>query len=184
MVGQHTRIRSWLNRLLAVVIFGSGKDILKPKKNGRSIWIFLDWLDFFFFSFADRLDSKVFFRGRNVKTASGRVRSRGERKIVAFFQRHEVQFRYEPSLVLGKKELHPDFFLPEHNVYVEFWGMAYDNPRYRAIMKLKKGLYQKHHIPVVSLFPRHLRNLEKYFPNLLEKITGRTITLGNNKGGE
>lgn len=176
-------IRCWLERLDAIVIYGAGRDILKPKKDGTAVKYFLNWLDFSFLSFLDRIDARIFFRGRNVRTPMGRVRSRGERKIVAFFQKHEIQFRYEPSLVLGKVELHPDFFLPEYQVYVEFWGVAYDNPRYRANMKLKKKLYKKHGILVVSLYPKHLANLENQFPNLLEKVTGRTIALENNKGG-
>ncbi len=183
MIGLLTKIHYWLERLDSVVIHGAGKDILKPKKEGAAVKYFVNWLDFYILSLLDRIDARVFFKGRNVRTPVGRVRSRGERKIVVFFQEHGIQFRYEPLLVLGKVELHPDFFLPDYQVYVEFWGMAYDNPRYRANMKLKKELYQKHHVPLISLFPRHLSNLERKFPNLLAKITGSEITLEKNKGG-
>jgi hypothetical protein len=101
-----------------------------------------------------------------------------------FFQKHGIQFTYEPLLVLGKVKLHPDFFLPEYGVYVEFWGMAYISPRYRAIMRLKKKLYKRHGIKVVSLFPEHLADLESKFPNQLKKITGKPVTLNISKGGE
>jgi len=170
-------IRRRLERLNAVVIHGAGQDIRKPKKDSGAFEYFLDWLYFSWLSFLDRIDSRIFFRSRTVRTSAGRVRSRGERKIVAFFQKHGIRFKYEPSLLLGKVKLHPDFLLLEYQVYVEFWGAAYDNPEYRAKMKLKKELYRKHGIPVISLYPRHLANLEKHFPNLLEKITGRTIPL-------
>lgn len=179
-----TDIRQWLNRLDAIVIYGAGKDIRKPKKESRALTYFLDWLDFEVLSFLDSVDSRIFFKGRTVRTHAGRVRSRGERRIVAFFRKHKIRFKYEPELVLGKVKLHPDFYLPEYKTYLEFWGMVLISPKYRAIMKIKKKLYEKHGIPVVSLLPKHLNDLEKNFSRLLEQTTGKSIDLAlTQKGG-
>lgn len=175
------RARKLLDRLDIFVIFGGGKDILKPKKTGKPVVDFLEWIDYHVLLLLDKIDTRFIFKGRAVRTEVGRVRSRGERKIVHFFLQNGIRFAYEPLLVLGGKELHPDFYLPQFGVYVEFWGMADISQRYRGIMQAKKRLFTKHQIPVVSVYPRHLNDLQKAFPALLEKATGKPFL---SKGGD
>lgn len=167
-------IKRLLDKIDGQVIYGGGKDIIKPKKTGSRIIDFLTWLDFIVFSFLDRLDTRVIFRGKSVRTEKGRVRSRAEKKIVAFFEKHNIHYVYEPKLILDGVKLHPDFFLPEHGIYVEFWGMINESQRYRKTMQLKMSLYKKNNIPIVSLYPRHIKNLEKFFPLLCKKVMDRS----------
>lgn len=162
-----------LDRIDGFVFFGAGKDILKPKKSGRRIADFLNWLDYVFFSFLDYLDTKYIFKGRAIRTLKGRVRSRSERKLVAFFDNSKIKYVYEKVLVLGGIKLHPDFYLPEHDVYVEFWGKADSDARYQRNMRQKKAVYRKYQVPLISIYPRHLKSIGSEFPVLFKNATGR-----------
>lgn len=165
-------IKTLLDQAYGQIIRGGGKDIIKPKKTGSRVVDFLNWFDFIVFSFLDSLDTYVMFKGRSIRTEKGRVRSRAEKKIVIFFEKHNISYVYEPKLTLNNIRLHPDFFLPQYGIYVEFWGMINESQVYRKTMKLKKRLYRKNNIPVISLYPRHIKNLEKCFPLLFHKATG------------
>jgi len=163
-----------LDRLDAELFCGAGADIRKPKKGTNKIVYFLAWLDYSVFSFLERVDTKNLFRGRGIPTESGRVRSRAERRLANFFKNQGIDYEYESTLSLEGKEFSPDFYLPDYGVYVELWGLADSDKRYQKTMSLKKALYKKHLIPVISIYPRHLSNLPKVFPKLLEKITTNT----------
>ena len=170
-------IVSALEKIDAIIFFGAGRDILKPKNKGNILCNALGRLDYFFFTFLDSLDAKIFFKGRRVRTAKGRVRSRGERKITQFFDRRGIAYAYERQIVLDGITLNPDFYLPGYNVYVEFWGMADFSLRYQRIMSLKKALYRKHAVPIISIYPRHIAKLDNVFANLFQKATGKTLSL-------
>lgn len=164
-----------LDKLDAVVFFGAGQDILKPKKQDKRLSYFFDWLDYHFFKLLDHIDTRILFNGRAVRTESGRVRSRYERKMINFFEENDIRYVYEPLLVLGKAKLHPDFYLPDYKVYVEFWGMADFSPSYRIYMARKLKLYSKHNVPLISIYPRHLKDIRKSFFQLLERTIGKNI---------
>ena len=48
-------------------------------------------------------------------------------------------------------QIRPDFYLPEYDVYIEYWGM--DTPRYKAGMHLKQDLYMHAGKKLISLYP-------------------------------
>ena len=77
--------------------------------------------------------------------------------------------------MLDGREIKPDFYLPDYQVYVEFWGMADISFRYQKTMALKKALYKRNSIIVVSIYPRHLKGLENNFPKLFNEATGRDL---------
>jgi hypothetical protein len=162
-----------LDKLDAVVFSGAGQDVLKPKKQGKWISYFFDWLDYHFFKLLDYIDTKFIFKGRAVRTKTGRVRSRYERKMINFFEESNIEYVYEPLLVLGGIKLHPDFYLPRYKIYVEFWGMADFSPSYQRYMARKLRLYKKHNVPLISIYPRHLKDIRKSFFELLEKTNGK-----------
>jgi len=171
----------WFKRLRWIAVFyrkilhGAGQDILKPRPSGKKVADSLNWLDYYVMTFLDWIDTRVFFGGKRVRTLRGRVRSFGERRVTRYFDKCQFDYVYERPLVLDGITVHPDFYLPKFDVYVEFWGFADYDVRYRKTMRLKKKLYAKHGISVISLYPKHIRNLEKVFPDLLQKATGRDI---------
>ena len=50
------------------------------------------------------------------------VKSRSERRIADYFDRFNVKYVYEPTL--DGIYARPDFYLPDYDVYVEFWGLT------------------------------------------------------------
>jgi hypothetical protein len=161
------------------VFLGAGHDILKPKKKKSTIRLWFDMLDYTVLKNLDKVDTKVFFGNRRVPTSRGRVRSLGERRVIKFFDKHSLRYVYEKKLVLGRVTLHPDFYLPDHKVYVEFWGMVDISARYRGIMAAKKRLFEKHGIPVISIYPRDFKRLQSVFQKRFKEVTGRNITLSS-----
>lgn len=79
-----------------------------------------------------------------LQTESGvKVRSKYERRCADFFTRHEVKFQYEPQILLGGRQFRPDFFLPEHELFVEICGYGH-MPHYRDRVRQKQELYEQH----------------------------------------
>ncbi|MEI7724651.1 MAG: ATP-dependent helicase [Bacteroidota bacterium] len=48
-----------------------------------------------------------------------KVRSKSEQYIADWFYRHSIRYEYEPLLNVKDFAFHPDFFIPEANVYLE-----------------------------------------------------------------
>ena len=168
------RTKRALDKLDAVVLFGAGRDIKKPKRNNGWMLYLIHWIKYGFWKILDKIDTKFLFRGRTVRTKKGRVRSRCERKLVDFFEDSNIRYIYEPLLVLDGKKLHPDFYLQDYRIYVEFWGMVDSSLVYQRYMARKLKLYKKHNVPMISLYPRHLKDIRTNFPLLLKKATEQT----------
>lgn len=86
------------------------------------------------------------------------VRSRAESQIADFLFQHDISYVYEPEITLGTQTLHPDFYLLDEDVYLEYWGLVPD-PRYVEKMWKKLNLYQAFQIRVISLFQGDLSHL-------------------------
>ncbi len=125
---------------------------------------------------AEDTATKILFRGKRIQSSGGRVSSVGEKLILEYFIAHGIAYAYEDEVEHRGITLKPDFFLPEHNVYVEHWGKADLDRDYRANVARKMALYSEKGETVVSLYPRHVKDiesLEKGFPKAFEKATGR-----------
>lgn len=58
--------------------------------------------------------------GKFYTTLNGtRVRSKSEQFIADWLYRHSIRFEYEPLLNVKDFEFHPDFFIPDANLYLE-----------------------------------------------------------------
>lgn len=64
-------------------------------------------------------------------------------------------------LKLGKRILHPDFWLPRKNAYIEYWGMVDKDPGYKKEMKGKQALYASHGVRVIYLYPSHFKKFKE-----------------------
>ena len=110
------------------------------------------------------------------------VKSIGEKKIADYFNRNNINYVYEKevrtrSIFLGKKISNPDFYLPDYNVYVEYWGLVNaDDYRTRTnyvrTMKYKMAKYHQNKIRFVSIYPDNLDNLDWIFRAKFRKVTG------------
>lgn len=167
-------ITSALNALDRIVFSfirgGNRRHPMRRTGNG-----FLNWLNrnkYALLKLLDKLDTKFCYSGKSVRTSSGiRVRSKAERRIAELLDSCCIPYRYEHPITIDGIKLHPDFFLPNEDVYIEFWGMPRYGKYYRT-MKKKKHLYSKHGIKVIHLYPKDMSKLEKRLATLYKEATG------------
>ena len=89
------------------------------------------------------------------------VRSRSEKAIADWFYRNGVRYVYEyPAFdSRGRRVGVPDFYLPDFDVYVEYWGLAGADRGYDKRMARKTERYFRNGVRVVSLYPGDLHDL-------------------------
>jgi len=114
-------------------------------------------------TFCDRCFDEVFLQRRNFDTkvelqktitakAGTLVQSDGERLIADWLTAHRIAYRYDERYrILSGHAIRPDFYLPELDLYIEYWGM--DTADYKIGMLKKQQLYQQEGKRLVSLHP-------------------------------
>ncbi len=112
--------------------------------------------------FCDKCFDEVYLERRNmdtkielnktITTRSGTlVQSDGERVIAEFLDAHGIAYRYDERIrIIEGFAIRPDFYLPEFDVYIEYWGM--DTTDYKIGMLKKKKLYQQEGKRLVSFY--------------------------------
>ena len=103
---------------------------------------------------------------KNIKT----LKSPKESFIADYLEKKKIKYIYEPSLKLGKDILHPDFFLPEFDVYVEYWGKWNTDFEYRKECRHKKQLYEKYEKSLVELYPDNLISINQLDWKFTERL--------------
>jgi len=123
-------------------------------------------------TFCDTCFDKVFLQRRNwetqvelnktIQATDGTVvQSDGERLIAEELADMGVAFRYDNRFRIVKGyAIRPDFYLPEFDLYIEYWGME-DNVDYQIGMLEKKKLYQQAGKKLVSLYAREKPRLRQ-----------------------
>jgi len=69
------------------------------------------------------------------------------------------------------KEPIPDFYLPEYDIYIEYWGLK-ENKSYQKRMREKKRFYKENNIPIINLYPENLNNIGYAFKKEFKKAKG------------
>ncbi len=77
-----------------------------------------------------------------------KVRSKSEQYIADWLYRHNIKFVYEPRVNFSDFSFHPDFFIPEANVYIEHvsdrsYPMQDKEKQFRKANKLLVKTYEK-----------------------------------------
>jgi hypothetical protein len=93
---------------------------------------------------------KPFLPGR-----SENYKSRGENLIAGFLKEAGIKFLYEyPIIIIDDDDKirmwYPDFWLPQLNIVIEYFGMMNDE-QYREQVKKKQTLYQRLDIDFIGL---------------------------------
>ncbi len=121
-------------------------------------------------SFCSRCFDETFLTRRNFetqveinKTVEARdgtlVQSEGERRIAEWLTEHGLTYRYDSKFrIIGEFQIRPDFYLPEVDVYIEYWGL--DTPQYKMSMYKKQTLYQQEGKRLISIYPKDLTSLD------------------------
>jgi len=127
--------------------------------------------------------------GQPSKTLHGEwVKSHGEKKIADYFYTNGIKYVYEDQAKTAKSAFRskiskPDFYLPEHEVYVEYWGMidvgeTDQRQKYRSDMNWKKKQYYDNGIRFIQLFPWHLNDLDGAFKAQFKYVMKRDFVKG------
>lgn len=156
-----------------------GSKNLTRKRTGNRMHDFLSNFRVEAWKKLDRLDAKIWFKGRHIQAKACRVRSEAERKIANYLTEQGIKFRYEKKLKVrlenGKiKYFRPDFYLVDYEVYLEYWGMMF-KPRYRAIRKAKELVYQANKISYISLEQHDLKDLGNSISKKIHQATGKSF---------
>ena len=96
------------------------------------------------------------------------VQSRGEKRIGDWLSAQGIAYRYdERVMVAGGDRIRPDFYLPEFDLYIEYWGMS--TPEYVASRQRKQVLYQREKKKLISLSYRDFDRLEEVLEEKLSR---------------
>jgi hypothetical protein len=69
-------------------------------------------------------DTKVELNKTITAKAGTLVQSDGERRIADWLTVHGIAYRYDDRFrILSGHAVRPDFYLPELDIYIEYWGM-------------------------------------------------------------
>lgn len=140
--------------------------------------------------FCDRCFDEVFLERRNFetqvelnKTVEAQdgtvVQSQGERRISEWLSTHGLAYRYDGKFrIIGEFQIRPDFYLPELDLYIEYWGL--DTPQYKMSMYKKQLLYQQEGKRLVSVYPRDLPLLDALLSSKL-RLFGYTVSGGDER---
>lgn len=130
--------------------------------------------------FCDHCFDEVFLDRRNFETKvelqkticakdGTVVQSDGERMICEVLATEGIEYRYDERFrILNGHAIRPDFYLPEFDVYIEYWGM--DTADYKIGMLKKQPLYQQQGKKLISLVPDDKPRLREVLLAKLKKL--------------
>lgn len=97
-------------------------------------------------------DTKVELNKTITAKAGTLVQSDGERLIADWLAAHHIAYRYDERYrILSGHAIRPDFYLPELDVFLEYWGM--NTADYKIGMLKKQQLYQQEGKRLISIHP-------------------------------
>ena len=129
--------------------------------------------------FCDKCFAEVYLDRRNFDTKvelnktiraqnGSLVQSDGERRIVNYLHERNIAYRYDERIrIIEGYAIRPDFYLPEFDVYIEYWGM--DTIDYKIGMLKKQKLYQQEGKRLISLSFQEKDRLENVLRDKLER---------------
>jgi hypothetical protein len=136
--------------------------------NSKAIGLFVAFISLCFLFIEIKLRYYI-----KVKKNTKEFKSNKEAFIAKYFDSKNIKYIYEKELKLGSNKLHPDFFLPEFDVYVEYWGKWSGDFDYRKECDHKRKLYENYDIKLVELYPDNLVS----FQQLDWKFTERLLAI-------
>lgn len=104
---------------------------------------------------------------KNIRAKDGTtVQSDGERLICDTLDKLAVKYRYDERFrILDGYAIRPDFYLPEYDVYIEYWGM--NTADYKIGMLKKQTLYQQQGKKLISIYPKDKPHIYDILKNKL-----------------
>ena len=94
-------------------------------------------------------------RNVKIKCSDGHVvRSISEKVIDEWLTQNNIRHEIEKPYPVGRYTC--DFYLADHNIWVEYFGLAGAFEEYDEAMRVKNEMVKEHGLNLVSLFPKHL----------------------------
>jgi hypothetical protein len=97
-----------------------------------------------------KLKRKQKFEPRLATDSGIHVRSGYEQICADFLFKQNIEFQYEPLMLLGGRKYRPDFYLPAHSIFIEICGYGH-MPFYNERVKHKMHVYEKHKLNVIFI---------------------------------
>ena len=138
-------------------------------RNGKIVGgISLEWLLKVIYKIEVRNDYPDDFRLKYPPTMRAEdghmVRSRGELLIDNWLYHHRITHAYEPYAPI-KEYLISDFYLNEHDVYIEYWGR--EDEEYIERRKEKERLYQEYKLDLIPIENEDIERLDDVLSRIL-----------------
>ncbi len=126
------------------------------------------------------------YGNRDVKTANGMyVRSQQEKIIYDELYSRGIKFEYEKTEFYKDdkgetKELHPDFYLTDYNLYIEHWG--YENTKdkkYIAEKAYKENIYKQLGVKIAGTSSEDIKDIKKAIDRIFFENDIKISTIKN-----
>ena len=114
-------------------------------------------------------------RGSKIKTARGDyVQSFGEKLIADFLYKNGINYIYDKPVRFSffqRRAIRPDFYLPDYNVYIEYWGMEGDKDYDRKAV-WKRKIYEKYKKKLISIYKEQKDKIPEILTEALSLKSG------------
>ena len=97
------------------------------------------------------------------------VRSRGEVLIDNYLYAEKIVHAYEKRLPLADEECFCDFYIPDGNIYIEYWGLEESNTKYAERKKIKQEIYKREKLDLIEITNDMIDNLDDVLSKELKK---------------
>ncbi|MFX0211065.1 MAG: hypothetical protein ACFFDT_34115 [Candidatus Hodarchaeota archaeon] len=112
---------------------------------------------------------------RKYRTQDGHyVRTKSEAIIDNWLYNHLIVHAYERKLPI-EENVYCDFFVPQGECYIEYWGMKEEE--YLKREKKKRDLYQRHKLNLIELTETDIENIDDVLPVRLRRFLPKTFQI-------
>lgn len=102
------------------------------------------------------------------------VRTKSEVIIDNWLYNKRIVHAYERKLPI-EEDMFCDFFLPQCECYIEYWGMQ--DAEYSKRKRKKQDLYRKYGLPLIELSEKGIQNIDDVLPKKLRKFLPSTFKI-------
>ena len=118
------------------------------------------------------------YEGKYICADGHIVKSKSEREIDNYLFSKGIFHVYEKPFPIDEDsahDLHPDFYLPKEDIYIEFWGYDDTNIKYAESKNYKLDIYRKRKITLICMY-------EKTDAKDINTALDRKLALGKDSG--
>ena len=91
------------------------------------------------------------------------VKSKSELAIDNYLFGEKIAHSYEAAIPIDaapEHDLHPDFYLPDRDIYIEHWGFDESNTKYTETKKYKIEKYKELKLTIICTTEKDMNNIQ------------------------